>query len=109
MGAPGVNPQIPGKQSMVNSLPPFPADIKNASVTSVPNMVSRPCLRAVGLQWVMSDGTAARVLASTLSGSVIFCDELPTRGPVKPMGPGLPSWREFVSVSPLCFAPESPS
>lgn len=38
MGAPGVNPQLPSKQNMVNSLPPFPTDIKNASVTNVPNM-----------------------------------------------------------------------
>uniref|UniRef100_A0A452T437 histone acetyltransferase n=1 Tax=Ursus maritimus TaxID=29073 RepID=A0A452T437_URSMA len=38
MGAPGVNPQLSSKQSMVNSLPPFPTDIKNASVTNVPNM-----------------------------------------------------------------------
>ncbi|VFV27338.1 low quality protein: creb-binding [Lynx pardinus] len=38
MGAPGVNPQLSSKQSMVNSLPPFPTDIKNPSVTNVPNM-----------------------------------------------------------------------
>lgn len=38
MGAPGVNPQLPSKQNVVTSLPPFPADIKNASVTNVPNM-----------------------------------------------------------------------
>ncbi|XP_036266112.1 CREB-binding protein isoform X7 [Pipistrellus kuhlii] len=38
MGAPGVNPQLSSKQNVVTSLPPFPADIKNASVTNVPNM-----------------------------------------------------------------------
>ncbi|ERE67471.1 histone acetyltransferase [Cricetulus griseus] len=38
MGATGVNPQLSSKQSMVNSLPAFPTDIKNTSVTSVPNM-----------------------------------------------------------------------
>jgi hypothetical protein len=40
MGATGVNPQLASKQSMVNSLPAFPTDIKNTSVTTVPNMVS---------------------------------------------------------------------
>ena len=48
MGAPGVNPQLPSKQSMVNSLPPFAADIKNASVTNVPNMVSCPWSQSCG-------------------------------------------------------------
>ncbi|KAK2097445.1 hypothetical protein P7K49_022896 [Saguinus oedipus] len=38
MGATGVNPQLASKQSMVNSLPTFPTDIKNTSVTNVPNM-----------------------------------------------------------------------
>ncbi|CAO2641976.1 Histone lysine acetyltransferase CREBBP [Lemmus lemmus] len=38
MGATGVNPQLSSKQSMVNSLPAFPTDIKNTSVTNVPNM-----------------------------------------------------------------------
>lgn len=42
MGATGVNPQLSSKQSMVNSLPAFPTDIKNTSVTNVPNMVSCP-------------------------------------------------------------------
>lgn len=50
MGAPGVNPQLSSKQNVVTSLPPFPADIKNASVTNVPNMVSCPGL--LGLCWV---------------------------------------------------------
>ncbi|KAL0617309.1 LOW QUALITY PROTEIN: CREB-binding protein [Plecturocebus cupreus] len=40
MGATGVNPQLASKQSMVNSLPTFPTDIKNTSVTNVPNMLS---------------------------------------------------------------------
>lgn len=53
MGAPGVNPQLSSKQSMVNSLPPFPTDIKNASVTNVPNMVSYPWLLGCSLQWVL--------------------------------------------------------
>lgn len=53
MGAPGVNPQLSSKQSMVNSLPPFPTDIKNPSVTNVPNMVSCPWLSGRGLQWVL--------------------------------------------------------
>ncbi|EHB03127.1 CREB-binding protein [Heterocephalus glaber] len=38
MGATGVNPQLSSKQNMVNSLPTFPNDIKNTSVTNVPNM-----------------------------------------------------------------------
>lgn len=42
MGATGVNPQLSSKQNMVNSLPAFPTDIKNTSVTNVPNMVSCP-------------------------------------------------------------------
>ena len=42
MAASGVNPQLSSKQSMVNSLPAFPTDIKNTSVTNVPNMVSCP-------------------------------------------------------------------
>lgn len=42
MGATGVNPQLSSKQSMVNSLPTFPTDIKNTSVTNVPNMVRCP-------------------------------------------------------------------
>lgn len=40
MGATGVNPQLPNKPGMANSLSPFPADIKSTPVTSVPNMVS---------------------------------------------------------------------
>ncbi|KYO35927.1 CREB-binding protein isoform C [Alligator mississippiensis] len=38
MGATGVNPQLPNKPGITNSLPPFPTDIKNTSVTNVPNM-----------------------------------------------------------------------
>uniref|UniRef100_A0A8C4V423 histone acetyltransferase n=1 Tax=Falco tinnunculus TaxID=100819 RepID=A0A8C4V423_FALTI len=38
MGATGVNPQLPNKPGMANSLSPFPADIKSTPVTSVPNM-----------------------------------------------------------------------
>uniref|UniRef100_A0A8C5JQ89 histone acetyltransferase n=1 Tax=Junco hyemalis TaxID=40217 RepID=A0A8C5JQ89_JUNHY len=38
MGAAGVNPQLPSKPGMANSLSPFPADIKSTPVTSVPNM-----------------------------------------------------------------------
>uniref|UniRef100_A0A8C5U5W8 histone acetyltransferase n=1 Tax=Malurus cyaneus samueli TaxID=2593467 RepID=A0A8C5U5W8_9PASS len=38
MGAAGVNPQLPNKPGMANSLSPFPADIKSTPVTSVPNM-----------------------------------------------------------------------
>uniref|UniRef100_A0A672TRE7 histone acetyltransferase n=1 Tax=Strigops habroptila TaxID=2489341 RepID=A0A672TRE7_STRHB len=38
MGATGVNPQLPSKPGMANSLSPFPADIKSTPVTSVPNM-----------------------------------------------------------------------
>uniref|UniRef100_A0A7M4E4C7 histone acetyltransferase n=1 Tax=Crocodylus porosus TaxID=8502 RepID=A0A7M4E4C7_CROPO len=38
MGATGVNPQLPNKPGITNSLPPFPTDIKSTSVTSVPNM-----------------------------------------------------------------------
>lgn len=44
MGAAGVNPQLPNKPGMANSLSPFPADIKSTPVTSVPNMVSCTCL-----------------------------------------------------------------
>lgn len=40
MGATGVNPQLPTKPGMANSLSAFPADIKSTPVTSVPNMVS---------------------------------------------------------------------
>lgn len=40
MGAAGVNPQLPNKPGLANSLSPFPADIKSTPVTSVPNMVS---------------------------------------------------------------------
>uniref|UniRef100_A0A8U7N6B2 histone acetyltransferase n=1 Tax=Corvus moneduloides TaxID=1196302 RepID=A0A8U7N6B2_CORMO len=43
MGAAGVNPQLPNKPGMANSLSPFPADIKSTPVTSVPNMVSWTC------------------------------------------------------------------
>uniref|UniRef100_A0A8C9FFI7 histone acetyltransferase n=1 Tax=Pavo cristatus TaxID=9049 RepID=A0A8C9FFI7_PAVCR len=46
MGATGVNPQLPNKPGMANSLPAFPADIKSTPVTSVPNMVS---LQQVGI------------------------------------------------------------
>lgn len=49
MGATGVNPQLASKQSMVNSLPTFPTDIKNTSVTNVPNMVSYPWLSVLWL------------------------------------------------------------
>ncbi|EHB16995.1 CREB-binding protein [Heterocephalus glaber] len=38
MVANGVNPHLSSKQSMVNSLPTFPDDIKNMSLTNVPNM-----------------------------------------------------------------------
>ncbi|XP_053131902.1 CREB-binding protein isoform X2 [Hemicordylus capensis] len=38
MGASGVNPSLPNKPGLANSLSPFPADIKSVSVTSVPNM-----------------------------------------------------------------------
>uniref|UniRef100_A0A8C0UCN8 histone acetyltransferase n=1 Tax=Cyanistes caeruleus TaxID=156563 RepID=A0A8C0UCN8_CYACU len=38
MGAAGVNPQLPNKPGMANSLSPFPTDIKSTPVTSVPNM-----------------------------------------------------------------------
>lgn len=40
MGATGVNPQLPTKPGMANSLSAFPTDIKSTPVTSVPNMVS---------------------------------------------------------------------
>ncbi|RMC17846.1 hypothetical protein DUI87_05513 [Hirundo rustica rustica] len=40
MGAAGVNPQLPNKPGLANSLSPFPADIKSTPVTSVPNMNS---------------------------------------------------------------------
>lgn len=43
MGATGVNPQLPNKPGMANSLSAFPADIKSTPVTSVPNMVSWTC------------------------------------------------------------------
>lgn len=49
MGATGVNPQLPNKPGMANSLSPFPADIKSTPVTSVPNMVSSTCLFALFL------------------------------------------------------------
>uniref|UniRef100_A0A669PIS7 histone acetyltransferase n=1 Tax=Phasianus colchicus TaxID=9054 RepID=A0A669PIS7_PHACC len=38
MGATGVNPQLPNKPGMANSLSAFPTDIKSTPVTSVPNM-----------------------------------------------------------------------
>uniref|UniRef100_A0A8B9TY50 histone acetyltransferase n=1 Tax=Anas platyrhynchos TaxID=8839 RepID=A0A8B9TY50_ANAPL len=38
MGATGVNPQLPTKPGMANSLSAFPTDIKSTPVTSVPNM-----------------------------------------------------------------------
>ncbi|XP_054851463.1 CREB-binding protein isoform X2 [Eublepharis macularius] len=38
MGTTGVNPQLPVKPGVGNSLSPFPTDIKSVSVTSVPNM-----------------------------------------------------------------------
>lgn len=53
MGATGVNPQLASKQSMVNSLPAFPTDIKNTSVTTVPNMVSCPLFSVLRSWWVL--------------------------------------------------------
>lgn len=82
MGAPGVNPQLSSKQSMVNSLPPFPTDIKNASVTNVPNMVGCPWPSGCGLWWVCWSVAAGHVswvrgretlLGSTVSLSAFLC------------------------------------
>lgn len=78
MGATGVNPQLSTKQSMVNSLPPFPTDIKNASVTNVPNMVS--CLGAQCIESpksALGDGVccdnSARLLRSVRGNWKITC------------------------------------
>uniref|UniRef100_A0A8U7N5Y1 histone acetyltransferase n=1 Tax=Corvus moneduloides TaxID=1196302 RepID=A0A8U7N5Y1_CORMO len=50
MGAAGVNPQLPNKPGMANSLSPFPADIKSTPVTSVPNMQApKPDVQQVGI------------------------------------------------------------
>lgn len=74
MGATGVNPQLSSKQSMVNSLPTFPADIKNTSVTSVPNMVSCPWLSVV---WVLVGALAYRFYCThreSLTKNVVWGD-----------------------------------
>ncbi|XP_069502925.1 CREB-binding protein isoform X2 [Ambystoma mexicanum] len=54
--APLVNPQLSNKAVMANNLPPFPADIKSASVTSVPNLM-QPQVQPVGLGTAPSMGT----------------------------------------------------
>ncbi|XP_071976259.1 CREB-binding protein isoform X1 [Engystomops pustulosus] len=36
--AQGINPQLPNKPPMANSLPPFPSDMKSSPVANVPNM-----------------------------------------------------------------------
>lgn len=46
MGTTGVNAQ--NKGGLPNSLPPFPTDLKGATVTSVPNMVSFPSCTETG-------------------------------------------------------------
>lgn len=59
MGATGVNPQLPNKPGMANSLPAFPADIKSTPVTSVPNMVSWTLLLpsvAVSSLYILNSG-----------------------------------------------------
>ncbi len=49
MGTTGVNAQ--NKGALPNSLPQFPTDLKGATVTTVPNMVSFPSRTLTGLSW----------------------------------------------------------
>ncbi len=49
MGTTGVNVQ--SKSALPNSLPQFPTDLKGATVTSMPNMVSFPSCTLTGLSW----------------------------------------------------------
>nr|XP_033818435.1 CREB-binding protein isoform X3 [Geotrypetes seraphini] len=56
--ATGVSPQLTNKVGMANSLPPFPADIKSTSVTTVPNMPQlQSQVQQVGIGTTPSMGT----------------------------------------------------
>ncbi|KAM4697951.1 CREB-binding protein isoform 3-T3 [Rhinophrynus dorsalis] len=56
--AQGVNPQLPSKPGMTNSLPPFPADLKSSPVANVPNMSPLQAqVQQVGISPTQSMGT----------------------------------------------------
>lgn len=56
--AQGVNPQLPTKPAMANSLPPFPSDMKSSPVANVPNMSPLQAqVQQVGLGTTPSMGT----------------------------------------------------
>ncbi|KAM4631752.1 CREB-binding protein [Discoglossus pictus] len=56
--AQGVNPQLPNKPGMTNSLPPFPSDIKSSPVANVPNMSPLQAqVQQVGIGTAPSMGT----------------------------------------------------
>lgn len=69
MGTTGVNAQ--NKGGLPNSLPPFPTDLKGATVTSVPNMVSFPsCTQTVwSLQAKVNPVTPSPVLSPAASAA----------------------------------------